>query len=347
MNNRTSLACSFLVGFLAFLPSSIVNASTCDAYDAGVQVGTIEDETLDETSGVVASQINAGLYWTHNDSGSGPEVYAITESGDVEATVSVTGAVALDWEDIALGPCEEACACLYIADIGDNQEARPEVTVYRVPEPLVGEGLGSTEAAAELVFRYPDGPHNAETLLVDPRDGSLFVVTKSSTGISGVYRYPGEAPDGSVVVLEKVAEISVQGEDPDDVYATGGDVSPDGSRLVIRTLRHAQEYVIPEGAALETAFDAEPLVFDLPDSSQGEAIAYEADGQALLTLSENVPSPIHEVSCVSGDAFAEPVEALATVCDDAGGCQSPKGRALVVPGIVAFVFLGLSRRRVF
>jgi hypothetical protein len=128
---------------------------------------------LIESSGVAVSRAYPGVLWTHNDSGDGPYLYATDLEGRDLGWLLVPGAQAVDWEDMALGPCPlsflllkpaststRPTACVYIADTGDNRENRPSVTVYAVPEPRPprgpGDTLRTTSAPAALHLRYPD-----------------------------------------------------------------------------------------------------------------------------------------------------------------------------------------------
>src|SRR4026209_2890410 len=99
-------------------------------YGQPTTIGTIKDKSVNESSGLVASRTTPGMYWTHNDSGDGPFIYAFDTAGDTRGIFRVTGAQALDWEDIAAGPGPQANkSYLYIGDIGDNNDARDEVIV--------------------------------------------------------------------------------------------------------------------------------------------------------------------------------------------------------------------------
>src|SRR5215470_10849783 len=116
----------------------------------------IKDKSVSESSGLVASRTMPGAYWTHNDSGDGPFIYAFDTRGDSLGAFGVTGAQNSDWEDIAAGPGPQPNkSYLYIGDIGDNDSVRPEVIVYRVAEPSLSAATrkftksrpGSTEPA--------------------------------------------------------------------------------------------------------------------------------------------------------------------------------------------------------
>src|SRR5947209_17594710 len=75
---------------------------------------------LTESSGIVASRTYPGVFWTHNDSGDRPRLYAITRDGKLAGRWLVPNAKAYDWEDIAAGPAPGGRTWLYIGDIGDN-----------------------------------------------------------------------------------------------------------------------------------------------------------------------------------------------------------------------------------
>ena len=85
-----------------------VESGSAVASATPLQIATLEDRSIRESSGVVASRKNPGLFWTHNDSGDGPFVYAFDRAGRGRGTFRVEGAKALDWEDIAAGAGPEA-----------------------------------------------------------------------------------------------------------------------------------------------------------------------------------------------------------------------------------------------
>ena len=123
---------------LSTLVFSVVVALALDVYGPPSTITTIKEKSISESSGLVASRSTPGVYWTHNDSGDGPFIYAFDTHGDSRGIFRVTGAQARDWEDIAAGPGPQANkSYLYIGDIGDNNKTRDEVIVYRVAEPTL------------------------------------------------------------------------------------------------------------------------------------------------------------------------------------------------------------------
>lgn len=274
------------------------------AYDRPTRLSVLEDGRVDESSGLAASRLTAGLFWTHNDSGDGPFVYAFDREGKSRGAFRVTGARSLDWEGIAAGPGPSAGRpYLYVGDIGDNGERRDEIVVYRFPEPPTLPAGGQvikldpqpTERAEAFRMKYPDGRHDAETLMVHPASGDIYVVTKTAGGAAGVYRLRAPFSASTVNTLERVGEVSLPGLFGG--FVTGGDISPDGRRVVLCDYLAAYELGLPDDprGAFDEVWKQTPLAIDLGTRGQGEAVCYGADGAAVYATSEKPPVPLIEV----------------------------------------------------
>jgi hypothetical protein len=185
---------------------------------------------LREGSGVAASRQSAGHFWAHNDSGE-PTLALLDAQGNTVAHLRVAGATVEDWEAVAVGRCP-AGTCIYIGDIGDNQAERRTVTMYRAPEP--GARASSTTRADVFHLRYPDGPHDAEALLVTP-EGNIFIVTKGGTGPVALYRVPPDAKPGATVTLQQIGKSRRPGKASSSERITDGAVSPNGTWIALRT----------------------------------------------------------------------------------------------------------------
>lgn len=258
-----------------------------------VALGPLQDPNLDESSGLVASRRNAGLYWSHNDSGDGPFIYCVQGHGEPCGTWRVTGATARDWEDIAAGPGpDRTTSYLYVGDIGDNLVDQPDFVVFRVPEPAATAGTagptksapGGTEPAQGFRFRYPDGSHNAEALMVHPETGDLYIVTKEED--PGVYVARAPLDPSSITTMRKLTSLPL-GRNGEFSLVTGGDIALDGVRVALCDYAGGYELRLPAGAASFDDIWQQPAVkLTLPLRPQGESIAYRLDGKALLTTSE-------------------------------------------------------------
>ena len=185
---------------------------------------------LPEASGLVASRTTPGRLWSHNDSGK-PEIFALDAKGKVAGRVSVSGASLVDWEAMASGPCETG-TCLYVADIGDNNGKRKDITIYRMPEP--GQASGSVKIDGAFRAAYPDGGHDAEALLA-ASDGRLYIVTKGDTGAVSLYRFPAELRADTTMRLERVGAAMSNGQPAANARITDGAVSIDGQWVALRT----------------------------------------------------------------------------------------------------------------
>ena len=185
---------------------------------------------LPEASGLATSRAMPGHLWAHNDSGK-PELIAFDSKGNVTGRVAITGAQVDDWEAMAIGPCGNA-SCLYIGDIGDNDAERREIVIYRIAEPATAGGTAKVDAVIRA--SYPDGAHDAETLLAAP-NGSLYVVTKGDTGAVALYRVPRDAGGSSTVRLERVGAPLSKGTPAAEARITDGAISADGEWVALRT----------------------------------------------------------------------------------------------------------------
>lgn len=248
---------------------------------------------LRELSGLVASLRHPDVFWGHNDSDNAFELIAVRADGTVVATYRITGASAVDVEDIARGPCVDspARACIFLADIGDNLEVRPGVQLYEVPEPqTLADGR---LAARRLAFTYEDGPHNAETLLID-REGRAWIVTKRLDDLGRLYRIDrldADRPTKARFVRRLRAPSGF------GALTTGGDLHPAGARVLLRTYTTVWEYRGKPGDDVGAVLATTPNEVPAPRQPQSEAIAYTADGRAYLVGSEKAGAPLYRVHC--------------------------------------------------
>jgi hypothetical protein len=272
-------------------------------YGPPVTIANVKERAISESSGLVASRQTPGAYWTLNDSGGGPFIYSFDSRGDSLGSFSVNAAQNRDWEDISIGPGpQDGKSYLYIGDIGDNNGVRQDVVVFRVPEPalnaatskLTKKAPGTTEPAEAIRLRYPDGPHDAEALLVHPSTGHIYIVTKLMISDPAVYEAAPPFTAGKATTMTRIGTIHVPSLFGGVV--TGGSVSPDGRRVALCDYFQGYEVVLPAGSNDFNEIWKQKLVgFDLGKRKQGESIAYRSDGKALLATSEGRRTPLIQV----------------------------------------------------
>ncbi len=288
-NQEESLTCRprlWAATILMLVPWSLSCAASAksDAFQPGRVMGVVQNSSLDELSGIAASRRNPGVLYVHNDSGDAARIYAITENAQWLGECMIQGAKNQDWEDIAVGPGPEPNRpYIYIGDIGDNGAKRPEVVVYRVPEPKVDAGMvfgrmgiGPTEA---IRLTYPDGPRDAETLLVDPLTRDIYIMSKREL-FPKVYRAAYPQSTDQLTKLEQVATL------PLGMFPTGGDISPDGRRVIVRGMFGAALWERRVDKPLWCAFQGRPKAIPVAAEPQGEAICFDRQGAGYFTISE-------------------------------------------------------------
>ncbi|GAA4204619.1 WD40 repeat domain-containing protein [Streptosporangium oxazolinicum] len=279
-----------------------------------------KDSRITESSGLAVSPTGKDVYYTHNDSSAGPVFFAVGPDGRTRATFTLRGAASRDWEGMAASvDPRTGRGVLWFADIGDNLEgAWPDISVYKVAEPTALSD--AVVSAVRYRFRYEDGGHNAEGIMVHPLTGRLYIVTKQFAG--AVYQAPKRLRTDRVNVLRKVGSAPIM--------ATDAAYAPDGSSFVIRTYFSATVYRAPgEQIARVT----------MPELRQAESITYTRDGRYLLTGSEGSRSPVYRVPLpreVLGEAAPEPTyarrQAASTPTSGTPGDPAPTPVAAVETG---------------
>jgi hypothetical protein len=309
------------------------------AAPAGTVLCTVSDPRLAELSGLV---VVGERMLAVSDGGAELTVLVLDRScAVVDARTAPVDPY--DPEDLALS----ADGTVWVADTGDNDARRSTVALHAL----------RADGSADL-FRltYPDGPHDAEALLMAP-DGTPYLVTKEIMGASKVYRPVAALADGATVALEQIAAVNMTltGTPGGPVgragqlMVTGGAVSGDGRLLALRTYTDA--YLWPlAGSDVPAALGAKPVRIPLPDSPQGEAISFAADDRGLVVASEGSPGEVVAVSTT--EPLAPVAEQLAAADTSAvaavfGGERSPITSGVIAAAVATVVVWlgGLLRRR--
>lgn len=260
----------------------------CEVVERG-EAGDVERVDLVETSGLAASQRHEGVLWATNDSGQRSGVYAIDRAGGdlgfFALTDTGTEIDTVDVEDLAL-----AGDTLYLADIGDNGARRGTVAVHAVAEPTPGTD-GSATVLGTVEIQYPDGPTDAEALIVDPVAAELIILSKDLDDPSAptrLYTAPLQATDGDIVTATAAGSLDVTAlTAASDGFSfqtmlfpgsvTGADLSPGGDLIAIRTYGSVWFFPRSSGQSVAEALTTnEPCEVGSAPEAQGEAVAFLA-----------------------------------------------------------------------
>ena len=278
----------------------VVHWTSCQAqFREGIEVGSVRSRELDEASGLAASWRNEGVLWTHNDQGDyNVFVHALTVDGDYLGSYMLEGVVNWDTEDIAVswGP-KEGQSYIYVGDTGNNGgkfKSRDEVFVYRVKEPRVprdGSAAMLTDVDT-ITLNYPTDRDdiNAETLMIDPIKGVIYLVTKETdTNGATVYSTDPEAifKSGSFTLTLK-ERGRIRGSEFEGL--TGGDISRTGREILIKSAsrifyfqREETDLPISESLIEREGFRRLPYQGEI----KGEAITFAPDLYGYYTISES------------------------------------------------------------
>ncbi|MDX3529779.1 WD40 repeat domain-containing protein [Streptomyces sp. ID05-39B] len=292
---------------------------------------TIEDPRITESSGLAASRQHPGIYWTHNDSDDGPYLYAVDGStGKTVARLTLTGiGTPRDVEAISIGPGNR----IYVGDIGDNLGGTwPYVWIYELPEPK--ELKNATVRATQYVVTYSDGPRDAESMLVHPKTGRVYIIDKKEDG-GHLYEAPAKLSASGKNVLRPVAPI--------ELWATDAALSPDGESLAVRGYFGGIDYDWNGGAPKRLGR------LDVPLQRQGESVTFSADGSKLMYGTEGAGSEVQAEDAPGGEAADNsPSGSGSSAGADGGGGTGMSGNVKVGAVAVAAVLLalfGLGRLR--
>jgi hypothetical protein len=225
---------------------------------------TIKDERVVESSGLARDTV-AGLYWTVNDSGASGAAYGVQPNGKVRGSLNYL-AQPEDVEAVAFHDDR-----LYLGDIGDNDEKRDFVRVYFFNHPRAN---GLTVDYRAYDFRYPNGSHDAETLLVNGK-GRLFIVTKADKG--GIYAAPKKPSRDGVNDLKRVGSAPA--------VITDGTFLPGDKQIALLSYDSVRVIDADTYKSVATA--------KIPRQPQAESITVSLDGQSLLVGSEGKKSKVY------------------------------------------------------
>ena len=277
----------------------IDNQEQSNAFALGQPLGTVEFADLNEASGLANSRSNPDFFWSHNDSGGDSRFFLVSIAGADSGKYVLDGAENFDWEDMAIGagPVDNL-TYLYAADIGDNFAKRESLTIYRTPEPdvsirfkTINSGGSPRQVQIDLPadtilgnievinFVYEDGARDAETMMVDPLTKDIFVVSKREASVI-VYTLPFPQNLTEMDTAERVTVLPI-------TQVTSGDISSNGNEILIKNYLNVYRFVRNVGQSIGETLSQEPERLPYNREPQGEAIAWDSNGQNYYTITES------------------------------------------------------------
>ncbi len=252
-------------------------------FDGPQPQGKLKNEQLDELSGLAASHTYPNMFWTHNDSGGKNKLYLINHKAKLKGELEIKGVKNRDWEDICMSidPKTQESYIL-LAEMGDNEAVYPDRFIYKIKEPNIQSSKKNfklkSETPEKIAFEYPDGTRDAETLMYDAQNHDIYIVSKREDSVR-VYQMPKPYSTEQVNTLIHIATLHFHN-------ANGGDISPDGSEILIRNYANVYYWKREKGQSIAQAFQKLPVRLPYKEEPQGEAITWKTDQSGYYTISE-------------------------------------------------------------
>lgn len=261
--------------------------------------GKLDDKAMDEISDISASSIYPNIYYVHNDSGDTSRFFAITPEGHLKSTFYFIGHPkqelfgVRDCEDMAVGPGPKPNdSYVYLGDIGDNNASRKYLTVYRFNENELNTNTKVSNVSTVAVnLKYPDGPKDAETFMVDPVEKLMYIVSKRKGSVN-VYTAPLTYKADDTLMLTNRCQLHFRGIQPLK-WIVAGDISKDGKQVLLKSYVKVYYWKREGNEPIWQTMQRPPQELPYEQEKQGEAIGFAPDGKSYYTTSEGANAPVY------------------------------------------------------
>jgi hypothetical protein len=309
MHTRIASACLFLL--LAWGCQQRDQLPVNDSFfEAGVVQGKLETKELKEASGLSASVGNPDLLWVHNDGGDQARIFVMDKHAHHMATVWCANIKHRDWEDMAVGPGPIAGKnYVYIGDIGDNDAKHKYKFIYRVEEPVAdwSKTADTTLMNIETIkFQMPDGPRDAESMMIDPLTRDIFIISKREQKVN-LYRLPYPQSTTNEITAELAVaklefnqfEEKITSEKNGEVLTNGYhsdyynqvvscDISKDGGEVLVKSYSSVYYWKREKNESIADLLKRVPFRLPYSPEPQGEAITFDVKGAGYFTVNEKL-----------------------------------------------------------
>ena len=254
-------------------------------YGDPIKHGDLENEKIIESSGLAASRKFPGRFWTHNDSGNKPRLYAFNRKGQHLGTSKIKNAKCDDWEDLAIANIN-GVSTLIIGDIGNNTRRRDELSIYFADEPE--NPKKDIKVSRKIDLTWDGEPFDSEALAYDEQTQEFFLFEKKLGLGNRVFRFTFDPRKmKQTVKAQVIGTLNIP-------MITAADISSDGKRLAICTYLNGFLFTRKAGETWQKAFRGDAEIVTLPARRQGETICFGPNDSLFLT-SEKRPTPFFEI----------------------------------------------------
>jgi hypothetical protein len=265
--------------------------------DGGTMTGRFVNTQLREVSGMAPSRVHPNTFYVHNDSGDTSRFFAVNEKGELKGTyyfkgdeISFLGVN--DCEDITIGSGpEDGKEYIYLADIGDNAARRSEVRIFRMEEPDADSGVVEMVGSQMFTLTYPNGAQDAETIMIDPIEKLLYIVSKRQDSVI-VYIAPLDPGDKTPYMLQEVCKLHFEGKKRDK-WIVSGSISRDGKQVMLKSMKKVYYWQRTGNEPIYETMQHMPLELPYEQHGQEEAICFSPDGKSYFIIGEGEHAGIY------------------------------------------------------
>ncbi len=283
-------------------------AETAPIYTGPVEAGRMTEPKNEETSGLTASHRTPGLFWTNNDSGGEPVLFAISTDGTLRGKVRIEGVTNYDWEEVASFELDGK-AWLVAADLGDNFAQRAGCVLHVIAEPDAAQLSPGRELvlrpAYSIHYIYEDGARDAESLAVDVKERMVYILSKRED-TPRLYRLPLAAAPATQPAAARFLGLVPHLPQPNDLqrnlrlptqgflgWPTAMDFSPDGTLALVLVYHQPLLFSRAPGETWAQALARQPLKLTPHGLPQAEAACFTTDGRSIYVASEKTMVLLH------------------------------------------------------
>lgn len=279
------------------------------------ECGTAFKKVMKEISGLACSRTTPGYLWAHGDENTGDKkkIIAIIPNAqnkdeELVMTVNISGDPERDdWEDIATGVYNNK-NYIFIGAFGDNDsQFKDQYYIYFFEEPAITSGSTVTKSVNYIKFGYPDNKaHNTETLMYDNVEQMFYIADKVKDGVCHLYKLPFRTDYGTS--LQKLTEVCALGNGNKFNYLTGGDITPDGKWMAIKSKFYVLLWERQGNESLSETAKRRPVqIAAYQEETQGESLAWEDNTTFYTTSDDKENQPIYKYTRKLATGVAEVV----------------------------------------
>lgn len=167
------------------------------------------DTTVCECSALVKPDPDFDIYYTLNDSGCKPEVFAINEKGELLDKKTIPSSTNKDWEELQFYKDSLKNPHLIIGDMGNNQNRRKDLCLYNYDVTTNTTSAHSFVYGDQHLFPPAEDSLNFDCEAFFIRDSSYYFISKNrGEGPVKLYQL---AQDTAVHTARVIQQLSFKG----------------------------------------------------------------------------------------------------------------------------------------